>query len=389
MVERLGQLAIRVKQDVRSLVTTVIAFVILYAFGVIDEMLRWALVRSLTEHLETRVKILALSVYAASNRVDVDEFAVSNWVCFASKHEAVSVFSGRLEVDVVCALRTRTVALDGARFRRVRVCLSRHRDGSLNFEFFAKHKRAKYDLSAEDGWVQVVPADLAEDYVAEKWTWTRALFREAAQRASDAEHRLRSQNKRSLLEDAALKAFQAKTAAKEWASDKLKDGLTDVLKRAYERADKNLPNRKNWTLRFNTRASVVVDEFQLELYGADGDAMIDQPLVFGSRSLDDLDTKTHHCDGTPARVLLKLGFLLVESCVHELVKSRPDDAASLAKALAKQVANDTRAKTRDLQKRATNWLLNDSSSSNDEQSPTLPRLGSLSDLTTPIVDLDT
>jgi len=58
-----SQVVSRVKSDVRSLVTTVLLGVILYAFGVVDEILRWLCAKALTEYLETRVRIGSLSVW--------------------------------------------------------------------------------------------------------------------------------------------------------------------------------------------------------------------------------------------------------------------------------------------------------------------------------------
>jgi len=353
--------------------------------------------------------------------VEFEECGVVNWSCFLPSVEALAVTRGSVSMDVVKAARARRVVVESARLEKVRVALCRHADGSLNFEFFAAKKRAGYVLEAED-WVEVsaVPESELRDDLSEaesEFVMTEeeeeeeeggspsrlwSLFREAAARAGEVEGRLRRRERRTMLEDAALAALDAaKTAkssldestasAKQWARDKVRDGLREALGLAYDRADRTIADQKggaspsSWRLEFAPAAFVAVDEFQLEMYGPDGRPLY-STMVFSTRRLTDLDASTSHLHAKPSRVLLKLCFVLVESCVQELVDRRPADAAGLAKVVAMHVAEKAGNKTKHLiQEKARAWLNDDD---DDAASALTPNPASLSDLTIPIPDSD-
>lgn len=334
-------------------------------------------------------------------------------------------------MDVVKAFLKRRVVVESASFGQVRVALCRHADGSLNFEFFSAAKRAKYDLRSEpaasEDWVEIsrpvrdleVRDDTEEsvaaggdDFVTLEKTdeagsplrsWTRSLLREAALRAGEVERGLRQRERRTMLEDAALAALDAaKNAkssldestenAKRWARDKVRDGLHEALALAYERAERTVVNAhasSSWRLEFGSGAAIDVDEFALDLYGPDGQRLCSRTLLFGHRRLRDLDQATAHIlDAKPSRVLLKLCFVLAESCVDELVESRPADAVSLAKVVAKQIASHTSNKTKHLiQQKAHAWLNASHDDDDDDDNLDLtPNPASLSDLTIPNTD---
>lgn len=402
----------RIKSDVRSLLTTVLLAIILYAFGLVDELLRLLCVRLLTEHFETRFRIKVLSVFLASGKVDFEECSVSNWSCFR-QGDALEVSGGSVCVDVVHALLSRRAVVDSASFRRVKIAICRHSDGSLNFEFFAKKKRAAYNLAEEeDDWVEIAkPAvkaeelsetldeveedEVEEDSVVRRWAET--FF----QRAGEVEGRLRRRQRRSMFEDAALAALDAaknaKTSlgesteqAKLWAIDKLRDGLHEALAKAYDRADANIarqhvPNK--WKLEFSRGATLSVDEISLDIFGPDGSPLFSRTLVFHQRLLENLDLATQHLsDRRPSRMLLKICFVLAEECVQELVDKRPADAADVAKAIAKVIATDTSTKTKLLiQARAESWL-NQADDDDQQYEGIRPNPASLSDLCTPVSD---
>jgi len=289
----------------------------------------------------------------------------------------------------------------------------------LNLEFFAKKKRRAYDLhGTPDDWIQVSrpvnPEDLRDDLdetesfvdvddpISPLRQWTVSWFRDAASRAVDMEGRLRTRQRRTLLEDVTLAALDAAKSAKSnlesssnraknWARDKAHEALAEVLAHAYDRADRAIVAKQTpstWRLGFGPAAAVVVDEFALDVLGPDGAPMC-PPMTFTARTLADLDDHTAHVDDLkPARIILKFAFLLVESCVQELVDTRPADAARLAAVFARQVAHDTSNKTRRLlEEKAAAWLAlddNDRDARDDELA--LLRPDSRSDLTIPLPD---
>lgn len=207
-----------------------------------------------------------------------------------------------------------------------------------------------------------------------------------------------------MFEDAALAALDAAKNAKSsldvsteqaklWAIDKVRDGLHEALAIAYDRADANIarthePNK--WTLEFSRGATLSVEELSLDIFGPDGSPLCSRTLVFYDKLLENLDVATQHLsDRRPSRMLLKLGFVLADECVHELVDKRPADAADVAKTIAKIIATDTSNKTKNLlQTQAESWLKQTANQDDDDDQAyegIRPNPASLSDLCTPVV----
>ena len=365
----------RVQSDVRSLCQVVIAFVVLYAFGVVDEVLRRVVGRFLADYWETKVKFAAMSVWLGSGRVELDGVRVENWRGFSRRKEAaVEMWRASVYVDFF-SLRQKVVLVEKAKIGKLRLVLMRRKDGTLNVEFFAKKRRLQElpksdssDEEAEDGWVDVTKALPS---VATKST-ANQLWNLLSSGLSEAEARMRSNDERGVLEDAALYALDAAERAKtevasatdqarKWARDRARSSLKEALRVLFERADQQQrqeqeraaasseknTEKKRWSLAFSAEAIFEVDEFVVELMDARCHRLIDPPLVFLGRVLRDLafsggekmDDDNNIED--PARVVLRLGRLLAQSCVEDLVDRRPDDALRLARAIARQLADDT------------------------------------------------
>ena len=379
----------RVQSDVRSLLQVVIAFVVLYAFGAVDELVRRLVMRVLAEYWDTNVRIAALSVWAMSGRVDFDGVAVETWrdrgFDKRKESDAVQVSKAVVFVDLRKAW-SRLVFVEGARVRKIRLVLMRRKDGTLNVEFFARKKRQTeqqrtsseptspgsklvhrlFNDEEDDDWVDVSEslkqpnATTSEEETTSPSGKAKQLWSLLSTAASEAEKHLRSKTaERSILEDAALYAIdaaqQAKSEvevvtdqAKRWARDRARASLKDALKLLFDRAEQKNDSSvaaPKWSIVFSAAATLEVTEFVVELLDARGRKLIDPPLVFEDRKLTDL---RNLADPDPARVLLRLGRLLTQSCVEDLVDRRPDDAARLATAIAKQLADDTKrvAKTK-------------------------------------------
>mmetsp|Transcript_27299 Transcript_27299/g.88202 ORF Transcript_27299/g.88202 Transcript_27299/m.88202 type:complete len:535 (+) Transcript_27299:61-1665(+) len=242
--------------------------------------------------------------------------------------------------------------------------------------FFASSppRQERTDDDTDDDWVEVATtprndggtssqeSQQQQDVSSPGGTKAKQLWSLLSSAASEAEARLRNANERSVLEDAALYAFDAAERAKSevavatdqakrWARDRARASLGEALKLLFDRAELGV-EASTWSIVFATDASLEVDEFVVELLDAEGRDLIDPPLVFERRVLTDLFCANGGDE--PTRVLIRLGRLLAQSCVEDLVDRRPDDAARLAKAIAKAIADDTkRAAKTNLAKLAT------------------------------------
>uniref|UniRef100_A0A7S3K153 Uncharacterized protein n=1 Tax=Aureoumbra lagunensis TaxID=44058 RepID=A0A7S3K153_9STRA len=288
-------LSSQLTQDLRSLVSFFLCLVVLYGFGVVDEVLRRLLARSLSEALETEVRVGFLSVWLVSGRVEIDKATVTTWHGRGFKNDDTKTENRPSEKDVVdkkeavnqdtvqvgkvhiwCdagrALWSRIVRVEKMRIYHLKLRLIRRKDGTLNVEFFARPKRQSdtytpdMDSNQEDNdddWINVIkptvtsPSSCSSGSTPTAAKRAQKLWSLVTTAASDAEQRLRTRRDepgKSMFEDAALLALDAAQVAKaevdrstehakRWAKDTARQGLEEALKSLFDRAEKTAPQQ--------------------------------------------------------------------------------------------------------------------------------------------------
>ena len=420
----------RVEQGVHSLLSLVIAIGVAYAFGALDVVSNALLASYLGEVLGAACRIQELSVCLFPGTAESKAFRMAEYANFPSTADALSIGAASVSFCPRSAFWRRLLVVKEAALRDVRVVVSRHSSGAVNYSLADKRKRASFydefpktrgagraaapvvrvaepesprctspgddDFVMVDGGApsrasspEAVEAEpdffdragdspglhgAAEPTPLEEagsrlWGLLRTKVAEKVEAvvedATTYERTLRTQRRRSSIEDMALQAIDAgrtlNVVANEIYEDQsaralalakktARESLQAALDRALEDDDDDddaaaAEARGPPPFRLAFAGPVTVSGLTLALVSADGTQLLDPPLAFErcaipADALADDDAEAQAKAEPPAKVLKRALKLVLQQCLDDLVEHRPDEARRLASAIGEEAKKE-------------------------------------------------
>ena len=388
----------RVQHGIQSILSVVIAAVVAYAFGALDSLGNALLASYLSDALGGACAIGELGVFLVAGTAEAEGFAMAQPAHFPGG-KALEIAAAKVAFCPGALARERKLVVTEASLGDVSVVVSRHASGAVNFGLADKRKREAFYAAhpkgvaaeapvlrvdeppspkADDDWVEVPGGEEAprRDFfdragegptldrgeenpleVQGKRLWGLLRTKVAEQvstrveAATHYEKTLRSQRRRSSIEDLALEALdfgrslndaageiyedqsaRALALAKKTARDTLTSALDAALDDDEESQERTMP-----PIRVAVAGPVAVERLRLALISADGTALLDPPLAFEAcrvvvEAADD--------DAHPAVVLRGVLKALLRRCLDDLIEHRPEDARRLAVALGEEAKKE-------------------------------------------------